>query len=188
MCFEILGFDIILDHELKPWLLEVNHSPSFTTDSALDVKIKHKVISEAIKLMNISSKAQKIMENNCKSICELRATSSKAWKDSTEERKTAKKNASDQRDKHEKRQKSGYIKIYPGESESYYQKFITSASKNWHIFTGSKNRPKETRPMSAKRKEAVAEESSVPPRKKSLEPWAKEDSRPFMQVYISKAK
>ena len=77
MCFEILGFDIILDHKLKPWLLEVNHSPSFSTDSALDVEIKQRVILEAIKLMNISTKAQKMLEAQCKSICELRATSAR---------------------------------------------------------------------------------------------------------------
>jgi tubulin polyglutamylase TTLL6/13 len=36
MCFELLGFDVILDSNLKPFLLEVNHAPSFATDSPLD--------------------------------------------------------------------------------------------------------------------------------------------------------
>ena len=39
MCFEVLGFDIMLDENLRPWLLEVNHSPSFTTDTPFDHKI-----------------------------------------------------------------------------------------------------------------------------------------------------
>jgi len=33
MCFEILGMDVMIDHKLKPWLLEVNHTPSFVIDS-----------------------------------------------------------------------------------------------------------------------------------------------------------
>jgi tubulin polyglutamylase TTLL6/13 len=54
MCFEILGFDIFLDQKLKPWVLEVNHTPSFVTDSPLDFKIKKNLINDTIKLLNLS--------------------------------------------------------------------------------------------------------------------------------------
>ena len=40
LCFEILGFDIMLDEALEPYLIEINHAPSFNTDSPLDEKIK----------------------------------------------------------------------------------------------------------------------------------------------------
>jgi len=36
LCFQILGFDIYLDTACKCWLIEVNQSPSFMTDSPLD--------------------------------------------------------------------------------------------------------------------------------------------------------
>ncbi|KAB1257291.1 Tubulin polyglutamylase TTLL13 [Camelus dromedarius] len=52
-CFEILGFDILLDHKLKPWLLEVNHSPSFTTDSRLDREVKDALLCDAMTLINL---------------------------------------------------------------------------------------------------------------------------------------
>ncbi|KAG5182374.1 tubulin-tyrosine ligase/Tubulin polyglutamylase, partial [Tribonema minus] len=39
-CIEVLGFDFMVDEALKPWLIEVNHLPSFATDSPLDASIK----------------------------------------------------------------------------------------------------------------------------------------------------
>ena len=46
MCFEILGFDIIIDKNCKPYLLEVNHAPSFATDSPLDYEVKYNLIAD----------------------------------------------------------------------------------------------------------------------------------------------
>ncbi|CAG9570162.1 tubulin-tyrsoine ligase-like protein [Leishmania major strain Friedlin] len=45
-CFEVLGFDILIDNKMKPWLMEVNHTPSFATETPLDYQIKSKLISE----------------------------------------------------------------------------------------------------------------------------------------------
>ena len=52
-CFELLGFDILIDDTLKPWLLEVNLSPSLNCDSPLDHSIKSNLIADLFTLAGI---------------------------------------------------------------------------------------------------------------------------------------
>lgn len=44
----------MIDSKLRPWLLEVNHSPSFSTDSDLDYDLKLAVITDTIKLLGLN--------------------------------------------------------------------------------------------------------------------------------------
>lgn len=50
-CFELLGYDILIDSDLKPWLMEVNLSPSLATESPLDLKIKSQLFLETMNLI-----------------------------------------------------------------------------------------------------------------------------------------
>ena len=51
-CFDLLGFDVLLDEKLKPHVLEVNMGPSLGTASALDRIIKEAVVMESLDLAN----------------------------------------------------------------------------------------------------------------------------------------
>ncbi|NWH62515.1 TTLL5 polyglutamylase, partial [Geococcyx californianus] len=50
-CFELYGFDVLIDDALKPWLLEVNLSPSLACDAPLDLKIKASMLSDMFTLV-----------------------------------------------------------------------------------------------------------------------------------------
>ncbi|XP_075222024.1 tubulin polyglutamylase TTLL5-like [Lycorma delicatula] len=52
-CFELYGFDILIDAELKPWLLEVNLSPSLGCDTPLDTKIKSAMLADLLTLIGL---------------------------------------------------------------------------------------------------------------------------------------
>jgi Tubulin-tyrosine ligase family len=53
-CFELFGFDILIDSEFKPWLIEVNLSPSLATDSILDMQIKSSLIADTLNLAGVA--------------------------------------------------------------------------------------------------------------------------------------
>lgn len=52
-CFELLGYDVLIDQDLKPWLMEVNLSPSLATESPLDLKIKSQLFVDTMNLISV---------------------------------------------------------------------------------------------------------------------------------------
>jgi tubulin polyglutamylase TTLL4 len=49
-CFEVYGFDVLIDSKFKPWLLEVNVSPSLSSSSPMDKYIKTLLLSDTMYL------------------------------------------------------------------------------------------------------------------------------------------
>ncbi|KAJ3309257.1 putative tubulin polyglutamylase ttll1 [Boothiomyces sp. JEL0838] len=50
-CFECYGYDIIIDADLRPWLIEVNASPSLSATTNGDKMMKHTIINDVINLV-----------------------------------------------------------------------------------------------------------------------------------------
>jgi tubulin polyglutamylase TTLL4 len=52
-CFELYGFDVLIDESLKPWLLEVNVFPSLSSSSPFDKIVKSQLICDVFTLIGI---------------------------------------------------------------------------------------------------------------------------------------
>lgn len=52
-CFELYGFDIMIDSKLKPWVLEVNVLPSLSSSSIFDKRIKTMVVCDALTIVGL---------------------------------------------------------------------------------------------------------------------------------------
>ncbi|CAD8077678.1 unnamed protein product [Paramecium primaurelia] len=119
-CFELFGFDILLDSSLKPWLLEVNHTPSFSTDTPLDKIIKRNLIRDTLILLDVKNKPKKIYLDQKRAPVYQRPI-----KMSLEEKEKQQIKMSLYEDKH----LNGYIKIYPDEIKDYYEQFMPPKPK-----------------------------------------------------------
>jgi hypothetical protein len=61
-CFQLLGFDVMLDEALKPWLIEVNTAPSLATDSPMDKQIKAAVVTDTLHMIMVRAYDRKRLE------------------------------------------------------------------------------------------------------------------------------
>jgi len=73
-CFELYGFDVLVDSDLKPWLLEVNLSPSMQAESPLDWQIKSSLLADTFNLVGIHS------NERTPKLDRMRATYCQPWK------------------------------------------------------------------------------------------------------------
>ena len=52
-CFELYGYDILIDADLKPWLCEINASPSLTASNRADYDLKYTMLSDVLNVLDI---------------------------------------------------------------------------------------------------------------------------------------
>ncbi|CAK7296131.1 Tubulin polyglutamylase TTLL13 [Vulpes lagopus] len=124
-CFEILGFDILLDHKLKPWLLEVNHSPSFTTDSRLDREVKDALLCDAMTLVNLRGcDKRKVMEEDKRRVKERLFQCHQQPRDTRREQRESSHVAVLDQERYEDSHLGGYRRIYPGPDMEKYSPFF----------------------------------------------------------------
>jgi tubulin polyglutamylase TTLL9 len=54
--FELYGYDILIDDQLKPWLIEVNASPSLTANTPADYQLKLALLHDTISVVDMEKK------------------------------------------------------------------------------------------------------------------------------------
>lgn len=54
--FELYGYDILIDNDLKPWLIEVNASPSLTANTQADYTMKLALLHDTITIVDMEQK------------------------------------------------------------------------------------------------------------------------------------
>ncbi|XP_012867320.1 PREDICTED: tubulin polyglutamylase TTLL13-like [Dipodomys ordii] len=124
-CFEILGFDVLLDHKMKPWLLEVNHSPSFTTDSRLDREVKDALLCDSMTLVNLRGcDKRKVLEEDKRRVKERLLQYHLPLRENRQEQRESSQAAMRDQERYEDSHLGGYRRIYPGPDSEKYKPFF----------------------------------------------------------------
>uniref|UniRef100_A0A3Q3EZ03 Tubulin tyrosine ligase-like family, member 6 n=1 Tax=Labrus bergylta TaxID=56723 RepID=A0A3Q3EZ03_9LABR len=139
-CFEILGFDVLLDHNLRPWVLEVNHSPSFTTDSHLDREVKDTLLYDTLVLINLGAcDRRKITKEERRRVKDrLQQNSSREAR--SEELRQCQAATVEQMERYEAKHLGGFRRIYPREGAEKYDKYFKHSSSLFQDTAASKAR------------------------------------------------
>ncbi|KAG9489186.1 hypothetical protein GDO78_005274 [Eleutherodactylus coqui] len=140
-CFEILGFDILVDKKLKPWLLEVNHSPSFTTDSRLDREVKDALLYDTLNLINLRAcDKRKVLEEDKRRVQERLLQRNLPKVNRREQLESTQAVWLEQVEKYEDSHLGGFQRIYPQATADKYEKFFKHSGSLFQETAASKAR------------------------------------------------
>ncbi|XP_054454377.1 tubulin polyglutamylase ttll6 isoform X2 [Anoplopoma fimbria] len=139
-CFEILGFDVLLDHRLRPWVLEVNHSPSFTTDSQLDREVKDALLYDTLVLINLGACDRRKITKEERRRVKDRLQQNSTREARSEELRQCQAATLEQMERYEAKHLGGFRRIYPREGGEKYDKYFKNSSSLFQETAASKAR------------------------------------------------
>jgi tubulin polyglutamylase TTLL6/13 len=135
---------VILDSALKPVILEVNYTPSFTADTPLDTLIKESLIRDALTLINITNKVKNdALSLKKRELLERTLTGKKTWQ-SKEERDQLVEKYRLKRNRWEDKHLGNFERIYPPQDQlllQKYQSFLAHSQQCYLSVTGGSISP-----------------------------------------------
>lgn len=128
-CFELLGMDILIDSKMRPFVLEVNHSPSFHTNEQVDKEVKEVLIRDTFVILNLTQDIKKkVLEEDRRRIRDRllqRIKESKEAKNNATINKDKERNGggggSGEKDKDSKEEDESESEIYLDKNHSWGQ-------------------------------------------------------------------
>lgn len=121
----------MLDENLDPFLIEVNHAPSFATESNLDFKLKRKLLQDTFRLLNMSVKRKLRYKKERNKIIQNRVQSKNKEVVNLEEKELIKRLLNYERHKFEMNNLGEYELLYPLTDENH--SLIGDHSKDYYI-------------------------------------------------------
>jgi tubulin polyglutamylase TTLL6/13 len=140
----------MLDHKLNPSLIEINYTPSFTTDTPLDRFIKKKLIEDTLRLIGVTEKWKKESKIKRDKEIQERMVTGKRKKYTPEERLIIMREEAKRRNDYERKNMGGFEKIFLLNEEQFlqYKKFYDFSMEVYSNIGKNEFYPSYQRPVS----------------------------------------
>jgi len=121
-------------------LIEVNSTPSLATGTPLDAKIKKNLVSDSLRLVNVSLENKEKWNVRERFMKIQKGLHGIGWKLSDEEKVMIRGKLSAKRTEWENRNMGGFRRVYPADGADEYEKLFKAAEEILVKYTGIKNR------------------------------------------------